>query len=331
MNYLQFNNNRTELLINGLRVEREKLHIYQDERLPYPVLEFDGAPLFDTELWDEDELVSFTPPQTQTSEAIYRAAKNQIFPSPAVLNKSNFLELREKVLNDIESIRKQMNIGTWSSYQSILSVWRLNKSDLESLLNRLHSDEALALEMIQNVRESTLRDSIHRELDRQIYNYLTSFRSVIDASRALLALYPNSQIVVKASKFREPFDGPQFRFINALRNYVVHYDLPVSGQQLNFTRGQHIEFKILADTDRLLEYSGWDGNVKTFLKSQTEPLDIGRLLFSHMRAAEKQWGWLHNIQYALHSFQIYEYNQCVNESNWALSAGTESQPRITFM
>lgn len=70
--------------------------------------------------------------------------------------------------------------------RSILGVFMPNLRELVQLLDAAATNEELAFELIQNVREPVVRDRFYAEATQRLHNYLASASSLVDHVRHLL-------------------------------------------------------------------------------------------------------------------------------------------------
>ena len=318
-------------LLDGVNHPKNSLRIMKDPQIPFTAAFIDGEPLTDIEIWKGNIFVAKIPGDSPLTRAVYdfihSGSLPEFEPLPAMNPAINLSRIQERMTE----LKRQMHEEDWGAFRGLLSIWNLNRTDMSTLIRKLYEDEALAIEMIQNVREPTIRDNIHRELDRVIFNYLASFRAVIESSRNLISNYKDSNLSTKYEEFRAAFMTPENKFVDKLRNYFLHYDLPVSGQQFSFPEdGIKFGYSILADPKALLRYDGWEKSTKIFLETQDNEFDLGRILLTHQERAGDQWFWLLEQFQVLHQVEIFHYDQSVNEFNWVLSGGHKSQLPIRF-
>lgn len=297
----------------------QKYRLIRRDYLPYPVVFSGNNPIYDVEVWSDLKLVSRIGAKSRITEAIANSAlrdealglKEYIPPNP--------MDYYKTTITKIGYLKDQMLFSRWEALTAYFKVWDANRSELNTLLTILHNDERLAIEMVQNVRESTTRDQILIQLDRSLYNYLSSFVTLIEITTALIRKYPDSKLGEKFHTFRSFFEVPENLFIRKLRNYVMHHRLPIAGQSLSFGTEQPFKFTIYADIQELLESEEWSAPIVQFLKNSYPTLDLGRILINHLSRAGDQWVWLLNIRNDLHPLEIFLHDSWVTESNWALS------------
>jgi len=328
---IEINSSGALFTLDGSDKPINTLKIVENSQLPFTAVYIDDQPLFDAEIWRGKIFVAKVPPDSAFTRAVYYSLQSGSYPEPEALTANNSAIHLVRIQNDMTETKRQMHENDWVAFRGMFNIWNLNRTDMKNLIHKLYNDEDLAIEMIQNVREPVIRDQVHRQLDRVIFNYLAAFRAVIESSRDLISKYPESNLANKYSEFRETFMTPEGQFVDKLRNYYMHYDLPVSGQQFSFPdQGTKFKYSILADIKALLRYNGWSRETRIFLENQNSELDLGQILLDHQETAGEQWVWLQEQFPVLHQVEIYKYNQLVNAYNWVLSGGLRGAMPVIF-
>lgn len=310
---------------NGKLLAKDSLRVDAGLGIPLRAISIAGSAVYDAELWDGLNLIAKIPAKSVVTHLLVDSATQQNALEKHSLMPSDFVEYLHELEMKLSKVSLRLLFTEWEAFESYLNVWLLNMKDLEAQLRNLHSNETMAIEMIQNVRESSIRDEQLALLDKNIYNYLASFVSLVDVARTLVGKYHASALNVKYQTFREFFNRPENVFINKLRNYVLHHKLPIAGQQFNFKVGESFEFKVYADCKEMLSSSTWTSDTRKFLEDSPPTLDLGRMLLRHMHQAKLQWLWLASMRDELHAYEIFEYNELVTEARWAQSGGTLSE------
>lgn len=165
------------------------------------------------------------------------------------------------------------------------------------------------------------RENLNRyliELSRQIHNTVAAAATVRDhAKRVYTNAYKDKpEFLQYQDKFEELFDtNPVIQFVQKLRNYVLHYDLPpVSANTLLSPEGK-VFWRISLTIDRLLEWDRWNSASKKFLKDPakylgsenfdwydpTDRLDLSLTFSKYKDCISLFYNWLTQQQVALHA------------------------------
>jgi hypothetical protein len=96
------------------------------------------------------------------------------------------------------------------------------------------------------------------EVRRFLHNYLASVKSLVDHSRRIVrdlcgqtAFWSQYQERVQAT-----FMGPVPRFVQDLRNYTLHRDVPISGASIRYEHGK-LYGLLKLDVQSLRQWGSW--------------------------------------------------------------------------
>jgi len=181
-----------------------------------------------------------------------------------------------------------------------LNIFRRNAEELiEATRNVRDPDQGLRLMALEN-REAGLQ--AHREINRLVHNFVAGSKSLIDHTRQFIrehyagtALESTYDDRVKADFASEPVA----KFVQDLRNYMVHKGLPNSQMFLHFDNtstapgaGGELTTGVHYETSALLEWDGWTAPAKTYIREAGEHLDIHTLAESYLEQVLRFHAWL---------------------------------------
>jgi hypothetical protein len=163
-----------------------------------------------------------------------------------------------------------------------LNIFRMNAQELIEITRRVNDpDEGLRL-MSQNNRE--VGQQTHREVTRRVHNFVAASLTLVEHTRIFMREhYSNTPIFdrYQAKVDAEFANQPLVRFVQDLRNFMLHNGLPGSEMFMNFqsnpdlpngggvlTTGIHIR------AAQLLAWSRWSAPARTFIESSGEFVDI---------------------------------------------------------
>jgi len=75
----------------------------------------------------------------------------------------------------------------WQALRRTVEVHARNGRELLGLLQRIATDPAVMVELIQNVHAPDVADEINAQIDQRLHNYVASTASLIDHSRNLFS------------------------------------------------------------------------------------------------------------------------------------------------
>ncbi|PBI96477.1 hypothetical protein BKP42_41600 [Rhodococcus erythropolis] len=177
--------------------------------------------------------------------------------------------------------------------------------------SRVFSGNALALARQVGLFTGTdafidnLGEDYGHETDRLFHNFLASVGSLRDIQRAVhRKIWPappgkntHSQweLSVYTPRAKDLFGTTESTFIQDLRNYNVHYDLPAVSGSTNISwkqGGPVVQSNALRlNKSKLLRYKNWSSNSKKYLANQGEWVDFLPALEVYTKSVQEFYGW----------------------------------------
>ena len=157
----------------------------------------------------------------------------------------------------------------------------MNAQELIEITRRVHDpDEGLRLMFLQN-REAG--QQTHREVTRRVHNFVAAALTLVEHTRIFMRehysdtpVFDRYQAKVDAEFAQEPL----VRFVQDLRNFMLHNGLPNSEMYLHFEsnpdlpQGGTMETGIHIKAAPLLEWKKWAAPARTFIENSGEFVDI---------------------------------------------------------
>lgn len=188
----------------------------------------------------------------------------------------------DNVLEAIRSSQGMEHINRSHHRTFSLNIFRLNAQELIEITRRINDpDEVLRLLSPGN-REAS--EQTHREVTRRVHNFVAASLTLVDHTRKFIRKHYGDTPILHAYKEKVAADfanDPLVRFVQDLRNFMLHNGLPVSEIFLHFeanpdlpdgagdfTTGIHIR------ADQLSTWDGWTAPARAFLKNCGEFVDI---------------------------------------------------------
>jgi hypothetical protein len=163
-----------------------------------------------------------------------------------------------------------------------VNIFLINAQELTSIINRVRDPyEGLRL---WNVGNREAQAQVHREVNRLVHNFVAAAHTLVEHTRVFMrehyATTPMQQVYLK--KIKDDFTNlPLARFVQDLRNYILHRGLPASDYYFYADQdpdepeeGQTFTMGIRYKTSDLLEWDGWKPPAREYLTSIGEHLDI---------------------------------------------------------
>lgn len=209
------------------------------------------------------------------------------------LSDSGIKNLKEIDLNEYEGLKKSREfILFYYSFEELFDVVRINVYEFWKLYFEV--SEKFRLKMIST------KDEIIKPIsffNQKLSNMLSSFRSYDDhLKRKISDSDVNNEVTLNyyRGKCREVYNKYfSFRFFSRLRNFVQHYNFPISKiiYHTGVIENYHEHFvKLIVLKNDLLKFKGWS-KVKSEIEKLEEEIDIKEFLNEFLYALS----FLHKI------------------------------------
>jgi hypothetical protein len=142
----------------------------------------------------------------------------------------------------------------------------------------------------------------HREINRLVHNFVAGSMSLIEHTRQFMREHYAGTALEGAYHDRVKADfasEPVAKFVQDLRNYMVHKGLPSSQMFLAFDSahnspgtGGELTTGVRYQTDVLLDWGGWTATAKAYLVAAGEHLDIHTFAESYLEKVLLFHAWL---------------------------------------
>jgi hypothetical protein len=189
---------------------------------------------------------------------------------------------RGELLNAILASPGMEHVNTSHHRTFSLNIFRMNAQELIEIASRVNDpNEGLRL-MSQDNREAS--QQTHRELARRVHNFVAAALTLVEHTRVFMREhYANTPLLTcyQDKVNAELANNPVVRFVQDLRNLMLHKGLPESEMYLHFqsnpdapssggvlTTGIHIR------ASKLLEWDGWTPPARAFIEASGEFVDI---------------------------------------------------------
>lgn len=243
---------------------------------------------------------------------------------------------RGDLLNAIHSSRGMEHVNRSHSRTFSLNIFCMNAQELIEITRRVNDpDEGLRL-MIQANREAGLQT--HREVTRSVHNFVAASLTLVEHTRIFVREYYSNTPVLNLYQAKidtEFANDPLVRFVQDLRNFMLHNGLPNSEMFLKFqsnpdlpdgggvlTTGIHIK------TVQLLAWSRWSSPARTYIESFGEFVDIRTFAESYTEKVMSFHDWLQGELNQFHLADLEEL-QALQSSLHQLNPLATSSPSST--
>ncbi|EIO3984816.1 hypothetical protein LQK30_004261 [Vibrio vulnificus] len=197
------------------------------------------------------------------------------------------------------------------SHGFTLNIFTGNASELQDGLAIIENPEIGVKLMSQEHKQEGLQ--AHREINRLFHNYLAAAKTLIDHTRVFIEEHYSGSVI--ESRYKEKIlnefaDDRLARFVQDLRNFMLHNGLPHSEMTISYVKGApSIESSINLDTDKLREWSRWTKPSKEFLGQQSQKLKLSDLIEPYSEKVVGLHNWLLNELYSYHDEDLKELHE----------------------
>lgn len=143
----------------------------------------------------------------------------------------------------------------------------------------------IGLKLMSEEHRKTLGTQAHMEVMRLFHNLLAAAKSLIDHTRVFVDYYYHNTLLMQAyrQKVQADFaDDPLMRFIQDLRNYMLHRGLPGGSMSLSMTKdietnAQEMKSTVGIDKKAIEKWDRWTKPSRQFLASADDEIKISQI------------------------------------------------------
>lgn len=214
---------------------------------------------------------------------------------------------RATLFNKIHASAGMQFLGRKKQRSFILNILVMNKIELKNDLT-LVSDPKVGLKLMSDQHREAGHQA-HREVNRRFHNFLAAAKTLIDDTRVFMAdHYKGTDLHTRYQEGinRDLAEDELCRFMQDLRNYTLHYELPISIMNLQYTRNEGIKTGAYIVTEELQRWKSWSPLGATFLKQQPKEISPLNIVNDYSEKIEEFHSWLDTALETHHSSDITE-------------------------
>jgi hypothetical protein len=185
------------------------------------------------------------------------------------------------LLNAIQSSRGMEHVNRSHQRTFSLNIFRMNALELIEITRRVSDpNEGLRLMSRDNLEAGK---QTHREVTRRVHNFVAASLTLVEHTRIFMREHYTSTAILdryQAKVNAEFADDPLVRFVQDLRNFMLHNGLPNSEMFLNFESNPDLPGSgglttgIRIRTAHLSAWTRWSHPARAFIEGSGEFLDI---------------------------------------------------------
>jgi len=186
-------------------------------------------------------------------------------------------------------------------------VFNRNFQELKKLLEAVKNEERML--DLWNLRNRHQLEIAINEILRLLHNFLASAKSLIDQTRVVIRnWYKDTEFLkeYKAQVHSRFVNNSLTGFIEDLRNFNLHYSLPITNATLSVkitdpkTGQGEATFSFALIKSELLIWKGWTEKGKTFLNTAIDKIDVELLVDDYYKQIFDFHSWLINRLQEIH-------------------------------
>jgi uncharacterized protein YqiB (DUF1249 family) len=211
----------------------------------------------------------------------------------------------EHLFKQMEALRASPEWELRAQLEELAFVFRLhqaNYQELKRLMKAMAADEETILRL-WDVQNRTALEIVIEEASRLFLNFLSSAKTLVDHTRVhVRKLYPSSPFLeeYKAQLAQRLAKRSVTCFVQGLRNYSLHYRIPIVTATFGFKRDQPLENQLMLDISELTRWHRWDATSKKYMATLGEEQPLQQLVDDYMTLITGFYKWLHRREIEIH-------------------------------
>jgi hypothetical protein len=194
-------------------------------------------------------------------------------------------------------------------------IFKTNHDELIQRIEYFKRPEAIVL---WDVRNNAQMEHYLKEVSRLLHNFVASAKTLVEHTRIIAREMYGSTDFWKEyeSQIAQRFtSNPLVRFIHELRNYILHYDLPLTSASLTPKHDSLLKINITT----LRKWKGWKGPSRQYVSYANDEETIEDIVRGYTSAIINFHDWFNDRQHELHkeAFEAAnELRQRLVSSQW---------------
>lgn len=207
----------------------------------------------------------------------------------------------------IYASRGMAHINRCQARSFSINIFKMNARDLIKIINHVSDADPNRW----SIHNEEANRQVHREVGRHMHNFLAASKTLIDHTRQFIAdNYDDTPVeVAYKTRVKTTFaSNPVAKFVQDLRNYMLHKGLPPSHMFLSYRRAAEengesgklrsgVQYKV----DELLKWNRWSAPAREYLEQATLGLNIEQFVGEYLEAVAKFHDWLTAEPEAFHA------------------------------
>jgi hypothetical protein len=211
----------------------------------------------------------------------------------------HIIELQNQLQNSAEHKR----IGQIMRLSFTLRIFSINAAELKRRMEYARSPQ-VAFKLGGN---QFLFDQYFLDMMRLLHNFVAASMTLIDHARQLYdnnyADHPSFREYNQEIKTRFATD-PLCKFVQDLRNYTLHWEIPLIGSKISVIPEKHMEHTMYLNRDQLMRWVKWTAPARIFLESSSQKIDLYAILSEYEMKIRAFYDWYYERLREVHEKDI---------------------------
>jgi hypothetical protein len=199
-------------------------------------------------------------------------------------------------------------------------VFRGNAQELTNLVEEINKPDKVSVIVFPG--NNPEYKTYLQEITRLFHNFVASAFSLVEHARVIyktvhtpLQRFPEYETEVKARFVKNPLA----RFVQDMRNFCLHKELPVFWSRYTFKRGGDIQARIHFVANDLLKWDNLSKEARQYIASVSNEIDMYQVVIDYAATVEGFYQWLFRRLGDIYTHETKAVNQAIRERNllWA--------------
>lgn len=206
-------------------------------------------------------------------------------------------------VEELEAMQKSPEWELHLRLQALNFSFRLlarNHEELSRLCDLVAREDMFAKIWAVEARE--VLEAFMEEATRLLHNFVSSAKSLVDHTRVhVRALYANTPFEAEYnSRVTGLANTSEVRFVQDLRNYAQHYQLPLAAAEVKVIPDGPEERGFKLDLERLRAWKKWHRLSNEYLGQLGENVPLREIADSYIDAIRRFYEWLYAREEKIH-------------------------------
>jgi hypothetical protein len=203
--------------------------------------------------------------------------------------------------------------------RSVYDVFLPNMNELMRLLDAAATDSVLAMELVQNAHDDSIRRRFQAEATRRLHNYVAGTMSLVEHARRLMRNRTGTVAQDFNRRKVELLTHAAVPFMMDLRVYIQHRALPVLAHSMSMydvnTPNARFESEVQLSVPSLSDWDGWSSASRHFLCEQGDVVVLRPLVRNHGDLVLAINLWLYKALFDENRSELEAVNRLVVDRN----------------